>query len=516
MRVWRYFLAAAFCVACSAQGAATAEAAVPAQFVAKLYSEALGRAPDPAGWLLHNSSFAANGCSAATLRSAAIAFFGSAEYASRRYTAAETVLTAYRAILSREPDPSGLAHWTGLLRQAGGPARLAGEMAASSEFRSLVDRICNGQAYRQDWGLSQAIEIGSGTWDQTRLEACIHDNAVCSVPQRTVVFLRSTVVLPAGKVLQTEGNPDRLHYARQARIVRASGDFGHLLDVKAGAVVRDIWLSGQRHLFKAAAATMEEVRANIWYAGVGGRPGRVSGIRSDFPLVRSHIVSVGPGGWLDVENSLFTGYTSNHTADGTNTWVTDGISQHASNGTIQGNHIIDPTDVGIVIFGHGPRDGTPQATRAVSNVLVHAGLSAYGSAGFDTTGDCVFCTFTGGIEGNTILAGPRQHSDVMLFVGTAPWIPARQTDCTVGPHCGIGARMRRNRTAPALHGQKVEVQVGLLVDGMLDAATDGNELAVKPQPLGKCYRGPGVIGAKLAGILAPRQSEQPVRGCIGH
>jgi hypothetical protein len=513
MRVWRYLLATAFAMACL-QATATPAATTPSQFIAKLYSEALGRAPNPAGWRLHHSFFAAGGCSAGRLRTAAIQFFGSAEYASRRYTAAETVLTAYRAILSREPDPSGLAHWTGRLREGAGPAKLAGEMAAGSEFRGFVQSICSGQAYRQDWGLSQAIEIGSGAWDQARLEACIRDEAVCSVPARTLIFLRSTVVVPPGKVLQTEGNPDRLHYARQARIVRASGDFGHLLEVQAGAVVRNIWLSGQRHLFRAVKATGHEVRANIWYAGVGGAPGRVTGIRSDFALVRSHIVSVGPGGSLDVENSLFTGYTSNHTADGTNSWVTDGISQHASNGTIRGNDIIDPTDVGIVIFGHGPRSGPPQATSAVDNVIVHAGLSAYGSAGFDTTGDCVFCVFTGSIERNTILAGPQQHSDIMLFVGTAPWMPARRTDCDSGAHCGIGARMRDNRTLPALPGRRIQVQVGLLVDGMLDATTGGNSLDVAPEPLGRCYRGPGVIDAGTS-AQGP-QPLQPVRGCIGH
>lgn len=493
----------------------SAMAAVPSQFIAKLYSEALGRAPDPTGWRTHNGHFAARGCSAATLQAVATAFFASPEYGTRRYTPAESVLTGYRAILSREPDPAGFAHWTDRLQGGATPAQMAAELSASREFAHIVSAICSGHAYRQDWGLSQAIDIGAGTWSQAQLEACIRDNHVCSVPPRTVIQLRSTVVVPQGKVLETRGAPDRYHYARQARIVRASGEFGHLLDVKAGAVVRNIWLSGQRHLFKAATATMDEVRANIWYAGVGGRPGRVSGIRSDFPLVRSHLVSVGPGGWLDVEDSLFTSYTSNHTADGTNTWVTDGISQHASNGMIRGNDIVDPTDVGIVIFGHGPRSGTPQGSRAVANVIVHAGLSAYGSAGFDTTGDCVFCAFTGSIEGNTILAGPQQHSDIMLFVGTAPWTPAQRTDCSTGAHCGIGARMRGNRTLPALDGQKIQVQVGLLVDGMLDAVTDGNALAVAPQQLGRCYRGPSVIGVDPSGKPLPRQASS-VRGCIGH
>src|SRR6202012_2542282 len=40
---------------------------VPAQFIAKLYTEGLGRMPDQSGWQSATTYFAQNGCSAASL-----------------------------------------------------------------------------------------------------------------------------------------------------------------------------------------------------------------------------------------------------------------------------------------------------------------------------------------------------------------------------------------------------------------------------------------------------------------
>ncbi|MBA3771559.1 MAG: DUF4214 domain-containing protein [Ramlibacter sp.] len=305
-------------------------AAVPSQFIAKQFSEALGRAPDNGSWQYYTNHFLTNGCSTGSLQAVLNGFFSSAEYTGKGYTPQEMILTGYRAVLSREPDPSGFSYWVSRFNAGATASQMVFELSNSAEFADLLGAICAGDAYRQDWGLSQAMDIGSGTWTQAQLEACINSNVVCSVPPRTIIYLSSTLTIPAGKVLETSGNPDRLQYARQARIVRNSGSFVNLLRVQAGAKVRNIWLSGQRHLYKSAPTNIDEVRANIWYEGVGGGGGLVQGIRSDFPLVRSHIVSVGPGGSLDINNNLLTGYTSNHTSDGTESWITDGISQHAA------------------------------------------------------------------------------------------------------------------------------------------------------------------------------------------
>jgi hypothetical protein len=51
-----------------AAASADAAAKLPGQFVAKLYTEALGRAPDAGGWSFHLGSFAAQGCTPDAVR----------------------------------------------------------------------------------------------------------------------------------------------------------------------------------------------------------------------------------------------------------------------------------------------------------------------------------------------------------------------------------------------------------------------------------------------------------------
>ncbi|RZI41523.1 DUF4214 domain-containing protein [Herbaspirillum sp. HC18] len=507
-------------IAASAAIANAATAAVPAQFIAKQYTEALGRAPDTSGWQSNTNYFISNGCTQTSLSQMAQQIFSSAEYLSKGYTPQEAVLTLYRAVLSRDPDPSGFATQVSSITSGVTAAQIAAQMAASPEFAGMISDICSGNAYRNDWGNSQAIDIGAGTWTQSQLQSCINNNAVCSVPPRTVIFLTSTVTVPAGKILETNGSPNRTQYARQARIVRNSGSFQHLLDVQAGGTVRNIWLSGQRHLYKASPTNLDVVHANIWYSG--GTGGLVSGVRSDAPLLRSHLVTVGPGGSMSIDNNLLTTYTSAHIPDRTNSWIADGISQHASGGLIQNNHIIDPTDVGIVLFGH---PGATQTSSASSNIIVHAGLDAYGSAGFDTTDpNCVFCQFSGNITNNQILAGRERHVDIMLFAGTAPWaIP----DCTSGTRCGTGASVTSNSTIWGDVNQRVKVQVGLLVDGMMNATTSGNALYIEPvniQPglSGSCFAqagGTGIVNhtGHYSGSVQ-EEGHNPVHSCInvGH
>lgn len=488
-----------------------ARAEVPSQFIARMYTEALGRAPDSSGWQLYTNQFLASGCSQATLSALTGNFFGSAEYAGKGYTPEEVVLTVYRAVLSREPDPAGLNHFVGLIRNNGWtPVMVAQNQAASVEFAGLVNAICAGGAYRQDWANTQAIDIGSGTWTQAQLESCLNASTMCSVPPRVVVFLTAPLTIPAGRVLQTSGQPSRTKYARQARLVRANGAVEHLILPEAGATLRNIWVTGQRHLYKSLPPT-DGVRANIRYNGGAGAV--VRDIRSDFPYQRTHLETHSNPGSIRIEDNLFVTYTANHTADGTWTWVADAVSNHNPNATIVGNHIIDPTDVGIVIFGH---TGMEQASTASGNVIVHAGLSAYGSLVFDTIG-CAGCVFTGaGMHNNVILSARTQHSDILLSVGTGPWFTP---NCPSGQGCGSGARMNSNTTIWGDVNQRVRVQHGIVVDGMLNADTQGNGLYISPEPLGACYHPTGIrndVPGHASGTLMMLEGTGPTHACIEH
>ncbi len=496
--------------------AVQAQAAVPSQFIAKQYTEALGRAPDTTGWKNYTNYFASYGCSSGTLQTVAGSFFNSTEYKNKTYTPEEQVLTIYRALLSREPDALGFETHVNLLRAGNTLSQVIENVTRSQEFLGLVPGICSGNAYRQDWGMTQALDIGGGVWSQAQLQSCLDNNAVCSVPARTVVLLTSTVQVGAGKTLETAGGIDRTRYARQARLVRAGGsiDFTHMLHVSGGATVRNLWISGQRHLFKNVPQA-DGVRANIRFTG--DTHGVLQGIRSDAALQRSHIEtasSASHAGSILIENNLTTGYTSNHVADGTHTWVTDGLSVHTYNSTVRKNDIVDPTDVGIVIFGH---DTAPQASVAHGNTIVHAGHSAYGSLGFDTLG-CNGCGFSGkGIYGNTILAGNNQHSDIMLFVGTGAW--GEPPDCVAMNRCGRGAMLTGNTTIWGDERQVTTVQVGIAVDGMLNATVSGNALHVRARNIGKCYVSNlayDVSQGHASGNLQPGSVDHDTHRCIGH
>ncbi|MES2162976.1 MAG: DUF4214 domain-containing protein [Pseudomonadota bacterium] len=515
-------------------------AAVPSQFIAKQYTEALGRAPDPAGWQGMTNYALSAGCSAASLQSIAVSVFTSAEYTAKGYTAEESILTVYRAIFSREPDPTGYLLWVNQLKSGRTVAELLPALMGSQEFADLVPAICSGNAYDPIGAPKQAIDIGAGSWTQAALESCLNDHPVCSLPPRTVVYLNSRLTIPAGKVLETQGGYDHGMYARQARIVRSSGPQDILIVMQTGAVVRNVWVSGGRDLYKASLAArplaQDNVYPNLNY--VGGNGGVIQGVRSDAPLSATHIatfpvptppVPTAPTafrGSILIDNNLTTGYAQRHYADGTPVAWADGISNHITNATITGNHIVDPTDVGIVIFGH---DGSTQASTAANNLIVHAGHSAYGSLGLDAT-QCRYahtaCRFAGtGFSDNTIFAGRNQHVDIVLFNGTGAWAPPACTGVR-DSYCATGGQMHNNHTILGDANQTLMAQVGIDVDGMTEAVTRGNQLnVVAPAPVAgatmRCRQdqAPMILNAlsrgHASGVLQAG-ADADIDRCIGH
>jgi Domain of unknown function (DUF4214) len=80
---------------------------IPTQFLAKMYTEALGRAPDQTGWSAYVSYFQTNGCGAAQLAHVGEQFYASTEFASDYSDNAAKLLTLYRGGLSRDADQGG-------------------------------------------------------------------------------------------------------------------------------------------------------------------------------------------------------------------------------------------------------------------------------------------------------------------------------------------------------------------------------------------------------------------------
>jgi hypothetical protein len=85
--------------------AAPAAAVVPTQWIAKMYTEALGRVPDQTGWQNSVDNFNTNGCSASTLQNHGAPFYKSSEFNGLGYDNPAKLLALYRGVLNREPDP---------------------------------------------------------------------------------------------------------------------------------------------------------------------------------------------------------------------------------------------------------------------------------------------------------------------------------------------------------------------------------------------------------------------------
>ena len=111
------------------------------RFVTLLYADVLGRDPDAAGltgWV----NFLSAHCNAGGFSTTVQSFFDSDEFRTvRPVTMSRLVAMIYQTMLSREPDPGGLAGWTGLLRQARLTMALQG-FIPSPEFQGLALALC--------------------------------------------------------------------------------------------------------------------------------------------------------------------------------------------------------------------------------------------------------------------------------------------------------------------------------------------------------------------------------------
>jgi hypothetical protein len=106
-----------------------------AAFVARLYQDVLGRAPDAAG-LTGWAGFLHQQCDANGLRAVANGFFDSVEFRRRPVTLSGLVTGLYRALLAREPEAAGLEYWVDVLRQD--RLVLAKSLVESADFGKLL------------------------------------------------------------------------------------------------------------------------------------------------------------------------------------------------------------------------------------------------------------------------------------------------------------------------------------------------------------------------------------------
>ncbi len=498
--------------------ATVASAAVPTQFIAKIYSEALGRAPDPQGWTSALEYFQSNGCNQQLLTQWGSTVFASSEFSALGYDDAATALVLFRSILNREPDSATYQAQLGALQSGSSLASVVSELFASQEFASLVPYICSGNSYSfGTLGSGAAIQIplsqpqsGNSNLSEAQLQALLDSSAAGAtvyLAQKSIIQITQPLTIPAGVTLATEGLPSPRQHALMARLVRAAPFASPMVQINldsnpnpAGSL-RNIWVDGER----TASSTFVSGAINVEiYGGTGAT------VDSSFMSNSLGWSTVHSYGSLDgrpcasntITNNVITAYPSVHA----NSEWTDGISVGCENTLVQGNQIIDPTDVGIVVFLAYP---AVQKTLVTGNVVISAGNSAFGAMGFDPLQNRAAGTpdFTGSsIENNSLWSGPNSHFIIGLAVGSRPWYGSGSI--------GIGASAVGNTTA----GIQTQFGAGIVVSGMSGATVQQNVLEAAMIPTGWTHCPTGNVLASVSAGLASGSiqpySDVEVNGCM--
>jgi hypothetical protein len=518
--------AAGSSVAASGMGLAAAQASyVPAQFIAKLYTEGLGRIPDQPGWHSAVTYFTQHGCSAASLAAYGQAVFTSAEYTGLGYGTDARLLTLYRGALNREPDASGLASWQQHLGSGTTWPSAVQAFFTSPEFTALVPKVCSGvvdgSGSSYYFGTQPALAVpaaGSGfTGSEAELQSALNSAAagggVVSLAQRALVTLTKPLIIPPGVTLTTAGSPDLHHYADMARLVRAvafpapAAPEG-MVQVQHGATLSNVWVDGARDT-PGNIASLE----NVMTYGTGSTVSsdRISNTQGPSSLYLLGGYDGYPCASETVSGNLITAYSSDHYRSPD--WA-DGITDNCEGAAISGNQIVDATDVAIVVFRNTPASG--QHAIVSGNYILSAGNSMYGGLGFDplynNTGNTAqTLSFAGAaIKDNQLWTGPDTHFDIGITDGSRAWYARAGADPA---DTGTGASITGNTTGTL----SARVQTGVAVNGMLNTTVTGNTMTLTHITSGSCPKqnfAAEISAGYATGIFSPVPADVNFDGCI--
>lgn len=495
---------------------ASAQAAskkVPGQFIAKTYTEALGRTPEPAEWQQAVSWFQANGCRAATLNAWARNVYLSGDYLSRGYDPPAELLTLYRGVLNREPDGADFQIRLKARRRGQDWSETVDAFFDNREFRRLSKRICGAET-SYSFGKQPVLALpvsspgfqGTGAQLQALLDAAQVGETVL-LAQKAVVRLNAPLVIPAGVTLATTGYPEPTHYALMGRLVRNAPFETAAVTLEDGAWLDHVWVDGQRGVvgfvddgvnvrLLGGSGTM--IRNSLITNAAGWSSVQVFGTSEGFPC---------GGLTVQVTGNLITAYSSGHVRGKLkhNPW-TDGLSISCESTYAVFNQIVDATDVGIVLFRSYP---AVQKSVLRFNRILSAGNSAYGAITIDglqgkgTKPDFRFAL----IDSNTFWTSPDTHFDLGIAVGTRAWF---------GPPTDLasGVSVTGNTTG----GIPTRVDTGIAVSGMLEAQVTGNDLNLVLVDVSRCPTAP--VGASVAAGYASGNLQTYTDAlydwCIGH
>jgi len=501
---------------------ASAATVVPAQWIAKIYSEGLGRAPDQGAWSSMVAFFQSDGCSATTLAEKGEPIYLSGEFSGLGYDNAARLLALFRGAVDREPDSSGYNYYLNLLNTGTSWTQVVNDIFTSSEFTSDAATFCTEGSYGFGAGPAITIPLGQGCSGQfcftagtqhqlqTMLDSAPSGTTV-TLAQQVVVPITDTLSIPApqhglrippGVTLTTAGQPGPNRYAEMGRLVRSSGfgitsaTAGAVVEVAGGAKLENVWVDGQR----TGPTNEESATVNVETAGGSGTTVSNDRISNAIGFTNLHALGTAesrPCSSTTITGNLSTQYATSHVNPGD--W-SDGLSVACENATVTGNTVIDATDVGIVLFRAYPAD---QKSTVANNTILNAGNSAFGGVVADplSSSPTEYPSFAGSsVNSNTLWTGPAASYGIGLSLGTAAWFSS--------PNIGSGASFTGN----TLTGNVTE---GMTVSGMLNVTATGNTLSVTLGQYVSCPEAEIAVDPQYgSGNIQPPITHVDVRHCI--
>ncbi|MHB8465979.1 MAG: hypothetical protein ACYDH6_22925 [Acidimicrobiales bacterium] len=514
---------------------------VPAQFVAKLSTEGLGRVPDQGGWSADVAVFDAEGCTPGSLEKVGKHVLESPELTRQWAHDAEALAEiAFRAVLNREPDPPGFRALVADIDLHGWDAALS-HVFDGGEFASLAGQICSSTS--SSYGFNDSTGVAptgvrgpvpacttclgvrstpagiDPTESQLRQLASVPGALIVLAP-RSVITLTQPLALARNVTLETAGLPGPSRYIDMARLTRDFGTSPGLqhatVVLDGGATLQSVWVSGQRAIWRNAVSQSAEgystTRLSSWGQIRDGSDVQVlSGVGTsvlddridDSPGSSSVELLGAESGNLCLDNvvqgNLVEAYSSVHEAapaqDDVVPW-TDGISDHCQSSRVALNQIIDATDVPIILFESPMTDGMnpPQASEVSANVIVSAGNSAYSALAADPGWNPVGAGDPAEGPGSRDFTGAVIGGSVPVPTGGQPTAPGQGNLMWTGPRTHFNAAISDGTTdfygPMAYDGRGAQVlnnttgsgwanaAAGIVVSGMMKTRVKGNTLAV--------------------------------------
>ncbi len=441
-----------------------------AQFIGKLYTEGLSRAPEGEEFTRLYGRIESEGFSVQTLTAIACEVYGSDEFFAQKLTDRAAVFAVYRGIFSRDPDETEIGKHSGT-----DPEFLVRELTGTAEFSALLPGIKNGPYY---W-ISDSTEgwTGGDVMTQKELEGKLKENAAVALKPGTLVLIDHVLVLPKGCVLTTEGDPSS--YLNMARLLRTPGiGDNHLVVLSDNAVLRGIYVDGCFSAWDNHAHGGNGT--NVVLQGNGTT---VSGCRISNSVSHGTLIAAAATEHHLIEKNLITGYANHHDY----TWA-DGISCLAADTLIRDNMLVDMTDGVIAVFRYlNPSyQGNflrAQNTVTTGNLIVNLGNSAYvaydhetvnyGPDGPDYLGENAInedpANMTGCVAyGNRFYTSPTAHFHMTATLSTLPWRTEKGCDRAFG-----GAFV--NNYTP--EGCFCCCGAGIVADKVTDVTVRGNQFS---------------------------------------